>query len=300
MKNSLGYLSLFFCLSFTASAEDNPVTFPERNVGYRIGDIIEQTISLDVDASTLPLETLAETRREGRWLARHSIELSDNNDKLTIRHQIINAPSNTRIISLPAVSLGNDSTTTINAPAWPFAVSPLIPTIQNPEDNPLTLMQADQLVKTTDTAPLMRRMKLMAYALVASLLLWLAWWLIRGFRDAQLLPFARAYRTLAKRRATADNQAPESWLALHEAFNQAGGRHIGLDSLDKLINNKPWLEPLEQEIRTFFKLSSSRFFSTRPVNDSLDVVGLSKRLYKEEKRHTARLEKTSKSTQAVA
>ncbi|MFK8079580.1 MAG: hypothetical protein AB8B97_04780 [Granulosicoccus sp.] len=286
-------LAVSLCLINAVAAANNgalSVTQPDRAFGYTIGDIVEQTIGLQAGDITHTLTTLPETQREGRWVTRQGVELHQDGEHLTIRYQIVNSPPDVRLVSLPALTLSTDQGRVIEVPEWSFSIAPLTPAVTD-SDNQLPFMQADWTPVIPPATELWRNIKLLSAALCLSLLLWLAWWMIRGLREAGTLPFAHAYRIIRRHKPTRSNDDAPAWLALHRAFDQMSGRSVNNDSIDKLIQTAEWLEPFEPDIRSFYKTSSERFFAHNKPPASFDITGLSKRLYKAEKRHTSKLPK---------
>ena len=281
---------------------------PTRAYGYQLGDIIEQRISLQRDDVTHSLQQLPVVQREGRWVARNSVSLSDDGRWLDIRYQIINAPTDTRTISLPALSLQTDSlqkeslqkeslqtepletdaTASIEVPAWTFSISPLLPVATAP-NNALPITQPDWQPPAPDTNQTMRRMLGFLAALCLVLLLWAAWWLWRGWIEARSLPFARAWQVQRQYKTgpEGDNSDDaQNWLMLHRAIDQYAGRNVSRGSIDELLQSVRWLKPFRSELHSFYQQSSQRFFSTDNQKADFDLKSLSKRLYLEERRNT--------------
>ena len=272
----------------TGKALGNSVTNPERNFGYSIGDILEQSVSLDNDNAVVTIPALPEIKREGAWVKRHSVQLSDDKRQLILRYQIINAPRATRIITLPSLVLTTHTDASINIPAWSFSVAPIIASATDTE-NPLPAMQADWQPEAPATAPTLMRIAQLAKALFLTLLLWLGWWLWRGAREARLLPFAQAYRSIKKHSDNSSSDSQASWLSLHRAFDHAAERSVGIDTVQSLFQKHEWLKPFEENINNFYTHSSTRFYSPVEHEDGVDVLALSKDLYLAEKKHTKQL-----------
>ncbi|MFK7859921.1 MAG: hypothetical protein AB8B64_13920 [Granulosicoccus sp.] len=296
------FLVLSLCLTATVARADVGELFvsnPPRAFGYAVGDILEQTIGLKEGETTHTVQELPDTQREGRWITRHSIELQPNGQKLTIRYQIVNSPPDVRFVSLPALTLNTDQGRSIDIPEWSFSIAPLTPTLPSSE-NPLPVMQADWKPEAPSSTKLWRNIKTLSATLLLSFLLWFAWWVVRGMREAGTLPFAHAYRKIRRHTPNTTDGDASTWLALHRAFDQMGGRSINGGSIDTLLQTAKWLEPFESDIRAFYRLSSERFFANENTETSFDLQGLSKRLYKAEKRHTNTLPKRSLTTQEMS
>lgn len=293
-------LVLCFLTTFVAAEElEFSITHPERAYGYTIGDVLEQTIGLYDGNVTHTVQTLPLSQREGRWVTRQEVELHPSGQQLTIRYQLVNTPTNTRLITLPALTLSTDQGTSIEVPTWSFSIAPLTPALPT-EDNTLPTMQADWRPDLPSSSTQWRNIKVLCAALLALLLLWLVWWIIRGVREANTLPFANAYRTIRRHKTDANKNDTPQWLALHRAFDQVNGRRVSSSSIDELISCADWLPPFESDIRTFYATSSERFFATGDPHVTFDLKNLSKRLYKAEKRHTSKLDQPSLATHSMS
>lgn len=281
-------LMLVMSSVYSADKAGVPVVNPSRAFGYTLGDVIEQRVALTRNEITHSVPELPAVQREGRWVTRQNASVSADGQWLDMRYQIINAPPDTRTVTLPAVDLQTDADVSIEVPAWSFSIGPLLPET-TAQDNPLPVMQPDWRPQAPATDSIVQRMILLAASLCLVLMLWAAWWLWRGFREAARLPFARAWH--AQRRAKSDTHGDNaaSWLALHRAFDQAAGRSISSGSIDTLVQSVEWLEPFRPELHSFYQQSSERFFAPDSQQGAFNLSDFSKRLYKAERRHTGSL-----------
>ena len=276
-----------------ADQTDNiSVINPHRAFGYSLGDVIEQRVSLQRDNASHSIQQLPIVQREGRWVARNSVSLSADGQWLDMRYQIINAPPDTRTISLPELSLQTDAGTSIEVPAWSFTIAPLLPAATAP-DNALPLIQPDWQPPAPTTDQIMRRMLIIFAGLCLILLLWAAWWLLRGWLEVRSLPFARVWHTQRQHTSDSDADTAQSWLALHRAIDQCAGRSISGSSIDELLQSVRWLEPFRAELKSFYQHSTQRFFSPDAQPANFNLASFSKRLYLAERRHTSTLAKTT-------
>lgn len=292
-------VSCLFCFSELIIADTNEtfqaqVVVPSRAFGYTLGDQLEQTILLARGDKVLSLAELPIEQREGRWLTRTHASLIANGRMLSIRYQLINAPLNVRVIELPELVLQTNENIDITVPAWPFSIAPLIPGSAE-EQMKVPAMQPDWQPPELSVDTFMRNLKVLAAALAIALLSWLLWWLWRNWREAHTLPFAQAYQSLRHAKSGEPlHKNADSWLCLHNAFNRSAGRSVDSGSIAALLSNVPWLKPHEAEIKTFFELSSARFFSPENSVQNIDLGKLSKRLYKAEKKHTGEQKRRDK------
>ena len=280
---------LLTCSVLTVHAQqtDNAsVINPTRAFGYNLGDVIEQSVSLQRGDAIHSLQQLPVVQREGRWVARNSVTLSADGHWLEMRYQIINAPPDTRTISLPTLSLPTDADINIEVPAWSFSIAPLLPAA-TAQDNALPIMQPDWQPPQPVTSQIVRRMLIFTALLGLLLLLWAAWWVWRNWREARSLPFARAWHLLRQYNHGVKEDAAPAWLVLHRAIDQCAGRSMSSGSIDELLTSVRWLEPFRSELHSFYQHSTQRFFSPDTQPASFDLASFSKRLYLAERSNTS-------------
>lgn len=275
-----------------ANSLNTSATNPEKSFGYTLGDVLDQKIALSIEDTVHTLQFLPIEQRVGRWLTRSSVATSEDKKWLIIRYQLINAPPDVRIVSLPALTLIADNEVTIDVPAWFFSIAPLLPATTDVSSQ-LPVIQADELAYIPASDPIRRTIRILTVVLAAWLTLWLAWWLWRNWREARTLPFAHAYYSIRKLAHSNNAKSNDGWLAIHEAFNQSAGRSIVSSTTHELSRSRTWLKPFESEIQNFYSLSSTRFFAPESQHEPFDLNDFSKRLYLAEKRHTSSLAATS-------
>lgn len=268
------------------------ITNPDRTFGYTLGDVLEQTISLSIEDTVHTLQSLPVEQRVGRWVTRSAVSISDNEQWLTIRYQIINAPPDVRTVALPELTLITDNNATIEVPTWFFSIAPLLPASTDLNAQ-LPVLQPDEQAYIPASNSLWRNIVILAITLTIWLSLWLAWWLWRNYREARALPFANAYHAIRHLVRSNDVESNEGWLAIHKAFNQSAGRSIVSGTVNELSSNCTWLEPFKSEIKKFYTLSSMRFFAPESQHEPFDLNDFSKRLYQAEKRYTTSLSASS-------
>jgi len=288
--------SLLVAMATTSVQSTEPasvsVVNPTRAYGYTLGDVLQQSIRLQGNNALHTIQQLPIEQREGRWITRNVVELSTDGQWLNMQYQIINAPESVRTIALPALSLQIDETRSIDIPAWPFSIAPLIPATASGEHS-LPAMQPDWQVSAPQSASIINRMKLLAAALCLVLLAWLTWWLWRGWQEARSLPFAQAWHKRKQYKSDKNEESSENWLALHRAFDQVAGRSVSADTLDSLVNSVDWLKPFHTDIQAFYRQSSVRFFAPDREHDAFSLSELTKRLYLAERRNTDKVHTSS-------
>ncbi len=302
MKNAsrTGLVVSLLTLSVIATADSlNSIKNPSRAFGYTLGDVLEQKIPLSIDGTVETLQLLPPEQREGRWVTRSAVSVSPDNQWLTLQYQIINAPTDVRVITLPSLTLATDNELSIDVPAWSFSVAPLLP-MASDADEQLPVLQPDQLSQPPTSTSLWSRLTMLVAGLLCWLSVWLGWWLWRNWREAHALPFANAYRTVRTVGSTAGIENNAGWLAMHNAFNQSAGRSIINSTVSELSQNCTWLKPFESEISTFYTLSSTRFFAPDSQPESFNLTDFSKRLFEAEKRHTTKISNSTRLVQSAS
>lgn len=271
---------LLLC-SVTSHADDVFVEAvnPERSFGYTLGDVLERRVPLYTTQSSFTLTELPAPLRYGTWIELIQASVSSDNTWLVLQFQVINAPTSVIDTALPSQQFDTVQGTTLILPQWSFSVSPLIP--QDTESG-LT-MQADKSPPAIDVSPLEDRLRWLVISLLLTLLVWLGWWLWQNSMDRKRLPFAHAYHRMKHGRLPCA-QEDTPWLILHQAFDQTGGRVISVNTVNKLLETAPWLQPFSAPINTFYTASASRFFAQSTEAEDLSLIDFSKDLFLAEKR----------------
>jgi mxaA protein len=238
-----------------------------RPFGHVVGDIVTQRVLVDFEPASMP-----RTERVSVWFERRDARLETDVEGrrwLEVRYQIVNAPQSLTTVTVPAWQIDSR----LSVPAWPLSVGPLTEREAG--------LRPDRAAPAIATGPLERRAYTWSGALVITLAMWLAWWLHRNRRASASLPFARALRELR----SLEDAAPQSWQALHRAFDATAGRVVQAESLGTLFRRAPWLAALRSEIERFFAQSGERFFGGRVAGDPVSVRALCLGLRRLEKRY---------------
>jgi mxaA protein len=230
-----------------------------RPFGYVLGDTLAQRILLQSGGRNFDPAALPPVERAGLWFARRSsrIELAEDGRRwLVIDYQLINAPQALMTVNLPSVTLksktGNDA---LAVAEWPISIAPLTPRAAFAKGG-LQELRPDHPAPTLPTRALRRQLEIWSVAFALTVMIWLAWWLVRSLRATASQPFARALRAIL--RSGDDNEA--AWLALHRAFDATAGRALQLSTLPALFKQAPQFEPQRPAIEQFYAESSLRFF----------------------------------------
>ncbi len=283
--------NVFVGMLLLSSIDANATAFvqqPPRAFGYVIGDVVEQRIHLRSDGRNMELEEIPPERRVDRWLERLSSTLITDSlglHWLTLRYQVINSPSELVTISLPALNLATIKGEALDVEAWPMTISPLIPEAVAGSSE-LQPMQPDRQPVPPDSRVAVDRLKYTGIALVLTIFSWLGWWLWRQHTDARRLPFSRAFQEMRKLGKKGIDENRDAWLALHRAFNGVAGRTINSGTIEELIRQETWLEPLQLRIEAFYAASVARFFAQVSRPKPFELFEFGKLMHLAEKQHS--------------
>jgi len=271
---------------------------PTRSFGYFVGDILIQKINLDSGIrgsdKLIPPELPSEQRiNEFLYRLTPTVTLENKQRWFSIRYQIINSPIQTTTIKLPGVAFNTESNQEILLNPWSFNVGTLTDDQTTAELSPLADLKGQNLVDKRDNTGL----KLSLAALLATILLWTIWWIVRHLRDTHTQPFAKARRKIKKLPVTERDTNKESWVALHHAFNDVAGKTVSAGSTDELFAAAPWLTLEKERIENFFQASSGRFFSAIETSEQIPIDALSISLHRLEKRQAKKSKQSTKPVQ---
>ena len=280
--------SFFLLLIMPATEANLLVEQPARSHGYFIGDVLVQRINLDSLDEPVAAQNLETELRIGTHLYRMASKeiIVEEQTWLELRYQIINVQTVAETIALPAVSFKTASGSEEIVQPWTFTVAPL--TSSENELSPLPDRRARVVVKQHSSD----KLKVVIAALIATLTLWLVWWLVRHFRDAHTLPFAQAHRKIKKLPVTERDSDEQSWIALLHAFNSVAGKTINNGAVDHLFTAVPWLADHSDAIERFYAASSARFYQ-QSDSQSFAVTQLCATLRRAEKQQARNVRKAA-------
>jgi mxaA protein len=250
-----------------SDAASGAIVQQPRPFGYVLGDTLAQRILLQSGGHNFDPVALPPAERAGLWFARRSsrIDLAEDGHRwLVVDYQLINAPQGLITVSLPSLTLkskvGNN---VLSVPEWPISISPLTPRAAFAKGG-LQELRPDHAAPTLPTRALRRQLEIWSGAFALTVVIWLAWWLVRSLRANANQPVARALRAI--RSSGDDNEA--AWVALHRAFDTTAGRSLQPSTLSALFKQAPHFEPERAAIEEFYSESSRRFFGagSRPTN----------------------------------
>ncbi|MEO5734815.1 MAG: hypothetical protein ABIN96_01630 [Rubrivivax sp.] len=261
-----------------AGANLSATTIEPRAYGYRVGDLLQRRVLLQMPpGTTLDLGSLPIVRRPGQALELRAARQVGS--ELQLDYQVFYAPPAVQTLELPALQLRFDSAAggpaqSLRIDAWPVTVAPLVPLEVSPRRG-LGEMQPDTSPPLIDTHR--RRQRLLAWAAaltlallgLAQIYIGLPWW---GRRQR---PFAQAWRAL--RRLPADERRA-ALLQLHRALDRSHGAVLFEAQLPGFIAAHPRFAPLQADLRGFYRQSRATFFGDRqplPVApDHRDLLAL--------------------------
>jgi mxaA protein len=237
-----------------------PSTIEPRDFGLTLGDVIHQLVALP--AGTPAFEQLDVDLRQGRigtWVerrgARRVVDVHGQ-DWLVIEHQVTNVAAAPRQGELPVQSLGLPGGARLEIAPVGLGLAPVAAANANVADA-LRALRPDHEPPMPDERTALRRLRASAWVLGVLLLGGLLAWRWREWRDARRKPFAKAVRTLEH----APQAAPEAWVAMHRALNEAAGRTVHAGSIDALYARAPALRSEHAALARFFAASNARFFA---------------------------------------
>jgi mxaA protein len=243
----------------SATANSSAVIQQPRPFGYVLGDVLTQRVLLQAGGHYFDPIQLPPVERVGLWLSRRSSSITrDDSGRrwLVIDYQLINAPQQLTTVDLPTLTLGSKTgNETLLVPAWPISVAPLTPRVAFAKGG-LQDLRPDHPAPALPTTGLWRQFEIWLSAWGFVVVAWLLWWLVRYIRTAANQPFARALREI--RNSVPDS--PQTWLALHRAFDATADRSLQLNTLPALFKRAPYFEPQRAEIERFYVESTRRFF----------------------------------------
>ncbi|BAN26314.1 putative uncharacterized protein [Caballeronia insecticola] len=222
----------------------------------------------------------------GIWLERRATHLEQDaqgRSWMVIDYQIINAAQSLTQAALPAFELKAADGTRLGVAAWPISVGPLTPRTSF-RNGDLQMLRPDRIVMPSNGAALQRRMITMLALTFITMLSWAAWWTWRKRRDASILPFARAWRTLSTLDTPELDQNDDAWVHMHRALDETAGQVVHAASLHALFERAPYLEAMKARIEAFYASSQQRFFKRDATQTSFSLRDFARALYRAERR----------------
>ncbi len=291
---------VFFILPLTVQAATSAEALQKpfkvhsetRELGYHLGDITRQTVTVEtpegyaLDASSLPtvgkktyfdLVKIETKQRRLNAQTQFTIDLYWQNFR---------SVQEVRSYKLAALSLQfvkDKRSIKVPVKAASIIVSPIIPTV----------LDAAHLKPRADAKPpemgFMTEMVIfiISAALLLATLLYVAWqqdWL--GFNAKRGRPFRLAYRQLRSLRNDVSHAASfHAVKAIRNAFDSTMQSSMSSEQLPQLFKQHQGFSVLENEIRHFYQVSDVFLFSNQPLDMSAkQLLDLAKKLMQLEQR----------------
>lgn len=264
-----------------------------RELGYTIGDIAEQTLTITtplgyvfdkgslptIGANSSPVELISVDVKEkdSQQSTQHIVHLRWQHFRSMpeIRHYPLK-PLNLKFTHESKKPLS------VNISAGQILVAPLIPTVIAGDS--YKNLRADVKPEQINLTGHMILLALFA-SCAAVCLAYLAWyfdWF--SLQLGRLRPFRKAYREI--RQLSKQEQQPENAnavsvaiCALRRGFDGIADSAISAEKLPLIFSTKAWLTPVRKEIEDFFTDSEQVFFAGKPSTHTLQQLRqLSQRL----------------------
>lgn len=254
-----------------------------RPYGHTVGDVLTQRLRLPDGAPLPPATAWPAPGRTGRWFDRWPAQVETDAEGrrwLRVDSQLVNAPREAQLLTLPPLTVALPGGGHLSAPAWPVAAGPL--TLPQERLGALPAWREDRPVPPREQAAMSRQLHAALWALAAVLAAWLGWWAWRQPLDARRLPFAGAWHALRR----ADPASPEAWRALHRAIDRSAGQVVHGASLPQLLAARPAWQPLGAQLEAFYRASAERFFdpaARAPGGAAFPLRELARALYRVER-----------------
>ncbi|SIT38461.1 conserved exported hypothetical protein [Paraburkholderia ribeironis] len=256
-----------------------------RAFGYVLGDVLTQRVLLQAGDNDVSGITPPSVGRTGVWLERRpaSFETDARGRRwMVIGYQVVNAPQTLTKIALPALTLTSAAGVQLQVPEWPASVGPLTPPNAFAAGD-LQPLRPDREAAALATAGLRRQIAWALGLLIATLLVWAAWWRWRNWRESVRLPFARAWRQMQRLQGEQAAASTDAWFWMHQALNETAGQVVHSGSLSSLFTRAPHLQPLRVQLERFYQASSERFFEPAPSATEFPLKALCRALYRAER-----------------
>jgi mxaA protein len=257
-----------------------------RAFGYVLGDVLTQRVLLQAGGNDMGAVTPPSVGRTGVWLERRPASFETDADGrrwMVIGYQVVNAPQTLTKITLPALTLTSATGEQLQVAEWPASVGPLTPSNTFAAGD-LQPLRPDRRAPLLATAGLRRQIAWALGLLLATLLVWAAWWGWRNQRESARLPFARAWRQMQRIQGAQAASSKDAWFCMHQALNETAGQVVHGGSLSALLTRAPYLQPLRAQLEHFYQVSAERFFKPAPSAAEFPLQALCRALYRAERR----------------
>ncbi|WP_018411264.1 hypothetical protein [Methyloversatilis thermotolerans] len=264
-------LLLFACSApAAATVALKQIEWP-RNFGYRLGDTVPVTLTLDVaagwapDRDGLPEPGQGDRQFELRQLTvRDAPERCGNCRVYTLEWQLmksVRAPQTLRMAPQSLRFRKDNAVAEIKVPAFEISTAPLLHWASKKDI--VSSVHPGYLATEFDTrAPLLRAL---GWGVAGVLLLLAGLWAGGRLGGQRARPFARAWRSVRALCARSDADAlQQAFRALHGACNETAGATVFASNLPDFIAHNPAFADQSEALRTAFAASRACFYGLPP------------------------------------
>ncbi|MDO7598238.1 MAG: hypothetical protein MUQ51_00795 [Pseudomonadota bacterium] len=255
--NILKYV-IFIVFTFysgtSVATEDSFNISVDRTWGLLLGDDVTVKIDLStldtaIDTSSLPLED----KRYGTWLYLKTIDRTTTH--LIFHYQIVNVPLKNTVIETPRLDVKQSDGQWLSLPSTLVTIGPSLAVADGVENITAKPDMKPILISTDDSV---KRLQFLVLITMVSGLILALWHF--GWKTKNRQPFAKAVHDLSRLKfhAVTSDQATR---ILHTAFNNTAGTVVVYGELDTLLKQRPWLQPLQADIASFYTQSEQHFFA---------------------------------------
>lgn len=239
----------------------------DRAWGLLLGDELNITVDISGLESGLNETSLPETdTRYGTWLYLKNIDIGT--EQLVFKYQVVNVPNKNSEVDSPNFDIKDNNDKWHGVPSLPLTIGPSLATSGGIGSLEL---KGDISPTAISTAEIKNNLKLYAIIAIISWLLLALWHF--GWKTKNRQPFAQATHDLGRLRWRRTVSPDEASRILHTAFNHTSDTIVVYGEIDNLLENHPWLEPLQEDIRTFYQQSEQHFFARQAGQEpDMDMI----------------------------
>ncbi|SNR96478.1 hypothetical protein SAMN05192560_1994 [Methylobacillus rhizosphaerae] len=263
-------LLLFLALPVVAAEKSINATSFVRDVGYRVGDVVQQRVEIitpagfELDEGSLPKRRGAGAHIELRDVTHHT-EKVDKGIKhvLIFDWQVFRTLRDVRTIPLRDLELSfrqGEEVLVARLQAAEILMAPMLPTMLTPE-------QAAPREAVAPAAqplqPILEQLGAAVFALLIAVL-YFAWRFdLLPFSAKHASPFRQAVREIRRVRKQQD-ALPTSVRILSRAFNEYAQSAVTQEGVQAFLARHPELQTLRTDIEQFFSATQQMFFAGKP------------------------------------
>lgn len=252
-----GLMTLLLSIFLSVSMADEIASVSvDRAWGLLLGDVVRLQVDLVTAAEEIDISSLPQIdKRYGTWLYLKDLELDQ--DQLLFTYQLVNVPTENRLIATPNLKIRQLNDNWLVIPAVTLVIGPLLPDYGDDSDN--IIVKENHAPTLISTVGIERKLILFAVLSIVSTLVLLIWHV--GWKLKNRQPFAQAVYALSRLRRKRSTHAHQASRILHAAFNRTADTIVVHSKLDQVFDQVPWLIPLKADIDSFYLQSANHFFT---------------------------------------